>query len=504
VAAPGDTIHGEGGQDYVEGNSGSDNLQGNDGEDDVVGGSSANTGHLNVILPPADRDAGFAPTALTEAATPSNLNDGHDVIEGNEEDDTVLGDNGFADRYLTPSTGAWITIAGAGHAGADELPVPNPEPAKAAFEASELVRRDVTTKPTKEDPGAFGNDYVRGGTGQDDVYGTLGNDWLEGNENEDAIVGDMGKIVDNVLGVAGALEPPDPPQQFITPQQPFLGATINQTGVLKREVTLYAFNQSLATAGIGHDVALGGDGNDWIHTGPGEDLANGNDGDDRLFLGDNATATTAPTRKGQVALLAHDKVDAGWGGLGYDHVWGGYGADYSDVRPRTVADVPGLFPASDPETWFQIAGAGPTAGFPPPAVQELSQNGVDYGHGDDNFGYKDYHYGGWDQDTLQANMSDNGPHIGDRLLDWGGSYNGYYLCASTYGDWVSTRALAPGVVAFLQAMSQGDGATTTSTAATSGFRETAIVFTNEQKDNTKPIHVDTPAHFTCGPGITDP
>jgi hypothetical protein len=94
--------------------------------------------------------------------------------------------------------------------------------------------------------------------------------------------------------------------------------------------------------------------------------------------------------------------------------------------------------------------------------------------------------------------------IGDRLLDWAGSYNGYYLCPSTYGDWVSTRALAPGLAEFIQKMSEGDGATTTATPGTSGFRETALVFNNEAKDNTKPIHVDTPAHFTCGPGTVLP
>ena len=53
-------------------------------------------------------------------------------------------------------------------------------------------------------------------------------------------------------------------------------------------------------------------------------------------------------------------------------------------------------------------------------------------------------------------------------------------------------------------MSQGFGATTTATAGTSGFRETAIVFQNEHGKNTNPIHPDTPAHFTCGPGITLP
>ena len=51
---PGDTLTGD--QDYIEGNQGSDNGFGGEGEDDVVGGSSANTGHLNVILPPGDRD----------------------------------------------------------------------------------------------------------------------------------------------------------------------------------------------------------------------------------------------------------------------------------------------------------------------------------------------------------------------------------------------------------------------------------------------------------------
>ena len=196
----------------------------------------------------------------------------------------------------------------------------------------------MTTKTLRESAGAFGNDYVQGGTGKDDVYGLLGNDWLEGNEDEDAIVGDMGKIVNNQLGgptpdtIAGSA----PLDQFITPNQPFLGSTINYSGSLKREVTLYAFDESQpATAGIGHDVALGGDANDAIHTGPGEDLANGNAGDDRIWLGDNFTATTAGKNKNAPSLLAHDRVDAAWGGSGHDHLWGGYGADYLDVRPRT-------------------------------------------------------------------------------------------------------------------------------------------------------------------------
>ena len=255
-----------------------------------------------------------------------------------------------------------------------------------------------------------------------------------------------------------------------------------------------------ATAGIGHDVALGGDGNDWIHTGPGEDLANGNAGDDRIFLGDNFTATTArrrPRRRACSRTTASTPV----GAASATTTSGAATAPTTATSGRASwREVPGLFPTSDPETWYQVAGAGPTAGFPPPAPQELSHNGVNYAHGNDNFGYKDYHYGGWDQDTLQANVGDNGPHIGDRMLDWGGSYNGYYLCPSTYGDWVSTRALAPGLISFLQQMSQGDGATTTATAGTSGFRETAIVFSNEVRRTTRSRSTPTrPPTSPAGP-----
>ena len=488
--APGDTVLGEGGNDYIEGNQGSDNTFGGEGEDDVVGGSSSNSGRLNVILPPADRSAGFAPGVILDANRPFNLLDGHDFVQGNAEDDVVIGDNAFVDRYVG-AAGVWLTLAGPGTAGLPATPRRNEEPARGPWTATNLVRRDVTTRTIKESAGAFGNDLVQGGGGKDDVYGLLGNDWLEGNEDEDAIVGDMGKIVNNQLGGPTPDTIADPPlSRFITPDQPFLGSTINYEGILKREVELYAFDESQAsTVGIGHDVALGGDANDAIHTGPGEDLANGNAGDDRIWLGDNFTAMTALKGKAQ-PRLAHDRVDAGWGGTGHDHLWGGYGADYLDVRPRSTTTTAGLTPTSDPETWFQVAG------------KEPSHNGVSYNQ--ENFEGFDYVYGGWDQDAMQANEGANGPIPGDRLLDWAGVYNAYYVCPPTYGDWVSTRAVSPGMVDFLQSMSQGFGARDTATRGTSGFRETAIVFPNEHGQNANPIHPDTPAHFTCGPGVTIP
>ena len=66
----------------------------------------------------------------------------------------------------------------------------------------------------------------------------------------------------------------------------------------------------------------------------------------------------------------------------------------------------------------QVAGPPDLPGDP----SEASPTGVFYDQ--DNFEGIDYIYGGWDQDTLQANEGDNGPVIGDRLLDWAGEHHG--------------------------------------------------------------------------------
>ena len=70
TTAPGDTVLGETGEDYIEGNQGSDNVLGGEGEDDVVGGSSSNTGHLNDPAPGRPRRE-LRPGAITDANRPS-------------------------------------------------------------------------------------------------------------------------------------------------------------------------------------------------------------------------------------------------------------------------------------------------------------------------------------------------------------------------------------------------------------------------------------------------
>jgi Ca2+-binding RTX toxin-like protein len=398
----GDELHGGLGQDYMEGNHGSDWMLGEGDEDDAIGGGSANDGVID-----ANR-------------TGTNLRDGHDVMEGGDEDDVVLGDNGLVARTLTASQ--WTRLNGF---------------------AFDVVVRNVAMSQTPEPAGAFGHDYLRGNAGVDDMYGQIGNDYLEGNEGEDAMVGDLGLITNNLLG--DGLNDPSPLDQFIAPQQPFISDTIFETGTLYRPTLLYSF---LAIAGVPeNDILLGGDGKDSMHAGAGADFVNGNADEDHEFGGDGR--------------------DVMWGGPGHDHEWGGHGADFLDVKPRAITGFP-----PDPPSWF-------TYGEP------------------DNFQDIDYIYGGWDQDAMQANEGDTGPTPGDRLMDWSGSYNAYYLCPGLFGDFIVTRSIAPGLIDFLQKLANGDGAVDTKTSGSSGFRETAIVFPSDVKLNSSPPHPDTPGHFTC-------
>ena len=109
----------------------------------------------------------------------------------------------------------------------------------------------------------------------------------------------------------------------------------------------------------------------------------------------------------------------------------------------------------------------------------------------------DYIYGGWGQDAMQADVGDTGPVPGDRLIDWAGAYNVYFLCPGLYGERVITRNHGPYIVAFLQNLAAGDGAVHVCTEGSSGFDEVAMVFSQDIAQNSHPHHPRNPGHFTC-------
>jgi len=51
----------------------------------------------------------------------------------------------------------------------------------------------------------------------------------------------------------------------------------------------------------------------------------------------------------------------------------------------------------------------------------------------------DWIYGGWDRDVMQADVAQNGPNPGDRLIDWNGAFNLYTHCNAAYGGFNDER-----------------------------------------------------------------
>ncbi len=503
-----DQLDGGSGDDYLEGNQGMDTLDGGDGQDDLIGGSSTAAtadardvlfgglghdvilGDNGMITRPGGTDTAdgaiirhvtlFDLTSADPALSgPDEIHgnedndelygggkddtlhgdDGDDCIEGNLGSDSLFGDGGQDDMIGGSSAGPDGVVGGGLHpthlADGDDTMRGGPDsdvmlgdngaitrPVDGAglwirlhSDKFDIVIRSVRMAQTPDHSGAFGNDTMQGDGGHDEMYGQLGHDYMEGNAGEDVMVGDLGLITSNIED--GSRE------ELIRPQPPFIDATIFKAGTLSRLVELYAFQTG--EGGEGNDIMLGGNDQDNIHGGPGNDLMNGNAGEDHLFGGDGD--------------------DVMWGGPDHDHLWGGYGDDHLDVLPRD--EIP-----ADPSEWF-------TYGWL------------------DNYQDIDYIYGGWGQDAMQADVADQGPVPGDRLIDWVGAYNVYYLCPGLYGEFVITRNHSPHVMQFLQQLAEGDGAFNPDASDTSGFHEVAMVLPKDIKHNSHPPHPENPGHFTC-------
>ena len=94
----------------------------------------------------------------------------------------------------------------------------------------------------------------------------------------------------------------------------------------------------------------------------------------------------------------------------------------------------------------------------------------------------------------------NGPNPGDRLIDWNGVYNLYSHCNAAYGGFNDIRQMSPDLLTFLQGLAWATGAgreeADVTTSGTSGFRELALVYTQDINDHgAGPAYPTTPGHF---------
>ncbi len=156
-----DTIHGDAGDDFILGQQGDDTLYGDAGEDDMTGGH-------NVLL-------GV---------------DGNDFMDGGDDADVILGDNGTILRHLIPGEDfTWERYPG---------PFADVIRDVSRFDDIDLIHGDDTLCGGPGDDiihGQRGDDTIDGGAGEDEIYGELGDDTITGGAGGDIILGDVGTIV---------------------------------------------------------------------------------------------------------------------------------------------------------------------------------------------------------------------------------------------------------------------------------------------------------------------
>lgn len=433
-----DEAHGGSDDDVVEGNSGDDEIAGDGGEDDLLGGSSATDGVVISVSLGSIRDRLLtAPPGQVDVSA-GGLVDGRDRIFGGAMDGSRIDGMQPDSHDVILGDNGRITRRGT----------------EVLDGGAWSPRRVRVVAMADTAPGdTSGSDTILGMDGDDDLYGQLDGsgpardqvgdpgvdvpgDLLSGGNGDDALVGDLAIGTPTPAASLGA-------QETLETKGRFVVETIHQTGSLVRVVDLVA-----RTVG-GVDVLLGGSGQDAIHGGAADDLADGGAGDDVLF--------------------GADGDDALWGGADHDRIFGGYGADALDVKPRT-ADTP---------LWWAVAPDVDTDGDP------ATINGYDLA------------YGGYGPDALQADVGETGPTPGDRLLDWAGAYNAYFVCEGAYGAGKIQRKPDPTTQDVLIRLARAGGAVAPATVQSSGWSELGLVTTSDIKHNSNPKHPDHPGNFTC-------
>jgi len=273
----------------------------------------------------------------------------------------------------------------------------------------------------------------------------------------------------------------------------------------------------------GNDRLRGGSGHDNLHAGVGDDLANGDSGGDTVFGDDGADVVWGGKGCDQAIDTPATSPDCNPGGVFdpaargtndrfLDYIFGGkgatsgpsvgpngdLGADVMDWRPRGTY-VPGTGCTTNP--WPLTTGSGknattidPCSWFEMTDISDADDTNNQHHQG------IDWQYGGWDRDILQADVADNGPNPGDRLLDWSGAYNLYTHCNAAYGGYNDVRQFSPDMQTFLQKWAYGVGAGQTFndvvTAGTSAFIDLALVYQSDNNAHgTGPAFPSTPGHF---------
>ena len=349
---------------------------------------------------------------------------GHDWISGGSGVDGVIGDDG---RIMTSrnSTTTGEPLHGIDALDAvDQLVISGDQDAvRAVLNHDGMLVKHANLTPFSTNPTNPDDQYWRATEANDIIFGGWGSDYLHGGVGSDAISG------------AEALPVAASPQDhrghiisFDTPINPGTTTAVNETEFRNASspavhlVFLPLLNQDIGRAHISfnanNEVTLEAGNNPFFlnfdHTEGQLDARSENgylsDGDDRIF-----------------GAIGNDIL---FGGTGKDRLYGGYGND--------------LISADD-----NLATTG-VDNDATPNVDESLVVGLNDSP-DEDISYEDFAFGGAGRDFLIANTA------GDRLIDWVGDFNEYFLPYRSAGAPTVITDYSVELEDFIVAQAKADG-----------------------------------------------
>ena len=379
-----------------------------------------------------------------------------------------------------------------------------------------LAKTDATAPAQVNDGGGTA------GRNDDDLYGELGNDVMYGEFGDDAMVGDRGGIVDqyqsgsNDFVIDNSQVPQIHYEGFISgsvTRQVDLQHDVNGDTFMAGGIMPYRGDTSGGTdrmrGGVGHDSMHGGFGDDLMNGDSGGDILFGDDGADVMWGGKGSDDPNNPNDRGIKDSLV-DYLNGGKGattGPSVDPNNGDLGSDIIDWHPRGTYGSPGA--ATCTANPWPATGNGKNAVTVDPCewFRMTDLDDIDVSNNQHHQGI-DWMYGGWDRDIMQGDVADNGPNLGDRLLDWTGAYNLYTHCNAAYGGYNDVRQFSPDMQTFLQkwawSLGAGQASSDVTTSGTSAYDELALVYQPDiNSHGSGSAFPSTPGHFdnpnACAP-----
>jgi Ca2+-binding RTX toxin-like protein len=219
----GDTLRGNSGDDVIYGQTGNDDLQGGLGNDVLLAGAGDDVADGNGGNDTVRGDVGHDRVVGSE---------GSDSVYGDVGNDVVVGGRFFATPNNTPDASDDLVEGGDGN---------------------DFLFGDSAHLPLALATNVGGNDTLRGGNGDDIMYGQVGSDQLEGGTGNDNLIGGDGND--------------------------------RLSGGTENDVLSGQAGNDLLRGGDDTDTLSGGDGNDIVLGEAGNDLLSGNLGRDLLIGG---------------------------------------------------------------------------------------------------------------------------------------------------------------------------------------------------------------------------